>query len=349
MGAGESAAARAEAPVLRRPQELTTAWLQDALGADPIDDFQIEPIGTGQMSESRRVRIEYAAGSAAESEPRPATVVLKTASADESSRSTGVGLGVYEREVRFYQELAPRIQGPLARCHLAVLDPAEGWFTLLLEDVAPSVQGDQIEGCSVEEARLAMQELAKLHAPVLGDAELGATPWLNQQGVLNQAMMTQLLAAFLERYAGRVALAHREVCERFVASMDGWTADRRPPLGLVHGDYRLDNMLFGADGAARPFVVVDWQTVSWGPVMTDAAYFLGGSLRTEDRREFEQELVREYFEALHALGVQGFEWGACWREYRRQSFLGILMTVAPAMLVERTQRGDEMFLTTLAR
>ena len=112
------------------------------------------------------------------------------------------------------------------------------------------------------------------------------------------------------------------MCRRFVASLDGWTADRRPPLGLVHGDYRLDNMLFGAEDAPRRFVVVDWQTVGWGPVMTDVAYFLGGSLSVEDRRAHEQELVREYHEALHAHGVRGLRWEDCWEEYRRQAFLG---------------------------
>ena len=130
-------------PVLRRPEELTSSWLVEALGSGPIAAFAIEPIGTGQMSESRRVRIEYAAGPDA----GPASVVLKTASADENSRSAGVGLGVYDREVRFYRELAPRIGGPLAQCHAAAID-ADGWFTLLLEDVAPAVQGDQIAGCT---------------------------------------------------------------------------------------------------------------------------------------------------------------------------------------------------------
>jgi hypothetical protein len=139
------------------------------------------------------------------------------------------------------------------------------------------------------------------------------------------------------------------VCERFVASLDDWASDRQLPLGLVHGDYRLDNMLFGVAEAPRRFVAVDWQTVSWGPVMTDAAYFLAGSLTVEHRREHERSLVREYFEALHSQGVRGFTWDECWAGYARQSFLGILMTVAPAMLVERTERGDEMFLTTLAR
>jgi hypothetical protein len=144
------------------------------------------------------------------------------------------------------------------------------------------------------------------------------------------------------------------VCRRLIASLDGWIADRRPPLGLVHGDYRLDNMLFGAsgdDGAPerRRFVAVDWQTVGWGEAMTDASYFLGGALTTDERREHEQALVREYFDALAEHGVRGFGWEECWEGYRRASFLGILMTVAPAMLVERTERGDEMFMVSLAR
>src|SRR5262249_47339774 len=151
-------------------------------------------------------------------------------------------------------------------------------------DVAPAVQGDQIAGCDVGQARLALQELASIHAPVFADPQLGATPWLNQDSPLDQALMGQLLAAFLERYGDRVAPEHEEVCRRFVSSLDGWIAARRPPMGLVHGDYRLDNMLFGAPEAPRRFAVVDWQTVSWGPVTTDASYFIGGALSVEDRR-----------------------------------------------------------------
>ncbi len=331
--------------VLHGPEDLTTAWLEEALGSGAVAGFRAEPIGTGQMSDSLRITIDYAPGPDA----GPASVVAKFASSDPNSRAVGVGLGVYDREVRFYRELAPRVRGPIPECHVAVIDPDAGWFTLVLEDVAPAEQGDQIAGCDVEQARLAIRELAKIHAPVFADSQLGATPWLNQEMPLNQALVSQLLPGFLERYGDRVAPEHVAVCERFVASLDGWAADRRPPLGLVHADYRLDNMLFGAPEAPRRFVVVDWQTVGWGPVMTDAAYFLGGALSVEDRRAHEQTLVREYHEALHAHGVRGFGWEDCWNDYRRQCFLGILMTVAPAMLVERTERGDEMFMTSLAR
>jgi thiamine kinase-like enzyme len=279
----------------------------------------------------------------------PASVVIKLAAEDETSRSTGISLGIYEAEIRFYQEIAPRIGGPLARCHLATVDQSEGWFTLVLEDVAPAVQGDQIAGCSVEQARLAVRELARLHAPVLGDPELERSEWLNRPSPVNQALVTQLLNGFFSRYDGRISDEHMSVCRRLVASLDGWMAGRPGPLGLVHGDFRLDNLLFGDAEGTKPLTVVDWQTVGWGPAMTDVSYFLGGGLSVADRRAYERELVGEYHSALSALGVAGFGWEECWEGYRRQTFGGILMAIVASMLVERTERGDEMFMTTLAR
>ncbi|HET7049321.1 MAG TPA: phosphotransferase [Solirubrobacteraceae bacterium] len=334
-----------EAPVLPTVNDLTAAWLESALGTGPIAAFGVQQIGTGQMSRNYRVAIDYA--SAADDGPR--SVVLKTASPDETSRGTGLRLGIYEREIRFYRELAPRLSGPLAACHVAAFEPEGGWFTLVLEDAAPALQGDQIAGCTVDQARMAVHELARLHAPVFANPELSVTPWLNQPNPLGQAVMAPLLGVFLERYADRVSPEHQDVCRRFVACLDDWVADRRPPLGLVHGDYRLDNMLFGTGGAQRRFVVVDWQTVGWGPAMTDVSYFLGASLSLEDRRGCEEALVREYFEQLDAHGVRDLTWEECWLGYRRQSFLGLLMTVGPAVIVERTPRGDDMFMTSVAR
>jgi hypothetical protein len=331
--------------IVRTLDDLDAAWLADSLQSGPVASFTHEPIGTGQMSESHRISLTYA-----DPEPTgPATIVIKLAASDAASRATGVGLGIYAREIRFYEELAPRIGGPLAACRLARFDESDGWFTLLLEDVAPAEQGDQIAGCSVEQARLAMRELARLHAPVLGDPTLAATDWLNQSPVVSRALVSQLLAGFLERYGDRIAPEHGALCKRFVARLDGWLAERRPPLGLVHGDFRLDNMLFGAPGSPRPLTVVDWQTVAWGGAMTDAAYFIGSGLEIDDRRAHERALFGEYFDALLGHGVEGIESQDCWSEYRRLTFAGILMAIVASMLVERTERGDEMFMAMLAR
>jgi hypothetical protein len=330
--------------VVRTPAELSAPWLADVLGSGEITGFSTTPVGTGQMSQSYRVAIDYADMRSV----HPASVVLKLASEDATSRATGQGLGIYMREVQFYRQLAPRIGGPTASCHASLIDD-EGWFTIVLEDVEEGVQGDQIVGCSAADARLAMVALAELHAPVYGDAVLGSADWLNVPSPLTESLVTQLFGGFLERYGDRVAPEHVALCERFLPRIEAWGADRRPPHGLVHGDYRLDNMLFAASARPRVLTVVDWQTLSWGPMLLDAAYFIAGSLPVERRREHEQELLRTYYAAMLERGAGDLDWEVCWDGYRRQSFHGVLMAIAASMLVERTERGDEMFMTMLAR
>ena len=326
--------------VIKTADGITAEWLGPVLGVEGLEQIGVETIGTGQMSKCYRVSYRRPRG-------ERESVVVKLAATDRNSRDVGVTLGAYLREVTFYRELRDRIggDGTLAACHLAEQDPREGWFTLVLEDIEDGVQGDQIGGCGAAEARIAMRALARIHAPVFGDLALAATPWLNQPNPLDQALLTGLLPSFLERYQGRIAPEHVEVCERFVASADAWHADQRPPLGLVHGDYRLDNILFH-DGACT---VVDWQTLGWGPVMRDAAYFIGGALPVEERRAHEEALLCTYHAELLAHGVAGFDWEHCWEEYRRQCFLLLVMTIAPAMVVERTERGDDMFMAVLER
>ena len=106
-------------------------------------------------------------------------------------------------------------------------------------------------------------------------------------------------------------------------------------------------MLFGEPGADRPLTVVDWQTVTWGPAMTDVAYFLGCALPDDVRRD--------NYDALLAHTTK--RWGRMphsslddVREgVRRQSFFGVMMAIVSSMLVERTERGDEMFMVMLRR
>ncbi|OBG24550.1 phosphotransferase [Mycobacterium sp. 852002-51057_SCH5723018] len=332
--------------VIERPTDLTAPWLAAAIGAGPIADFTVERIGTGQMSECYRIRLNYAdAGTKG-----PESVVLKVAATDPVSRQTGLALGLYEREVRFYGDIAPGLGGPIAPCYHAAIDTSTGVFDLLLGDAGPAVVGDEIAGATSEQASLGVAELGRLHGPLLGDAALAEAPWLNRETPLNQAMISSLYAGFIERYGEQIAPEHRVVCECLVGAFDGYTAQEAEPdsiQGLVHGDYRLDNMLFGTAGADRPLTVVDWQTVSSGPALTDLSYFLGCALRTQDRRERYGELLRAYHEALGPeapISLVEVTEGV-----RRQSSFGVMMAIVSSMLVERTDRGDRMFMTMLQR
>ncbi|MGE2815146.1 phosphotransferase [Mycobacterium heidelbergense] len=332
--------------VIERPTDLSASWLAAAVGAGSVADFAVERIGTGQMSECYRVRLDYADADST----GPGSVVLKVAATDPVSRQTGLALGLYEREVRFYGDIAPRLGGPIAPCYHAAIDTATGAFDLLLGDAGPAVVGDEIAGATTEQATLAVAELGRLHGPLLGDTSLAEAPWLNRDAPLNQAMITQLYAGFIERYGERIAAEHRAVCEHLIAAFDGYLAQESEPgrvQGLVHGDYRLDNMLFGTPDADRPLTVVDWQTVSWGPALTDLAYFLGCALSTGDRRAGYDALLRAYHLALGPaapLTVDDVAEGV-----RRQSFFGVMMAIVSSMLVERTERGDRMFMTMLER
>jgi hypothetical protein len=207
--------------VIERPADLTVEWLTAALGV-PVSDFAFERIGTGQMSECYRVGLTYPDGDSG-----PTSVVLKVAATDPVSRQTGMALGLYEREVRFYTDIAPGLGGPVAPCHHAGFNSDTGAFHLLLGDAGPAVVGDEIRGATIEQAALALAELGRLHGPLLGDPAMAQADWLNRESPMNQALIGQLYAAFSARYGDQIAPQHREVCERLVGSFDGYLV-RKP-------------------------------------------------------------------------------------------------------------------------
>jgi hypothetical protein len=337
----------ADVPV-QRPEDLTAQWLTATVGAGEVGAFTAERIGTGQMSECYRVALDYARGDG------PDSVVLKVAAAEPTSRQSGLALGLYEREVRFYADLAPAVYGtsdaPVAGCFHASFQPQTGAFTLLLDDAAPAVAGDEIRGAPVGDAVLALEELGRLHAPLIGRDPVGPAQWLVRDAPLAQEMVAGLFAAFLDRYGQQVTAEQREVGRRFVAAFDAYAAEESAPgrvQGLVHGDYRLDNMLFGRPGSLRDLTVVDWQTVTLGPAMTDVAYFLGCALPSGDRRAHYDTLLSAYHRGLgpdSPVGIDEVREGV-----RRQSFFGVMMVIVSSMLAAQTQRGDTMFMTMLER
>ena len=101
-------------------------------------------------------------------------------------------------------------------------------------------------------------------------------------------------------------------------------------------------------GNPRP-VVVDWQTAAWAGVSLDVAYFIGGCLSTEDRRAHEPDLLTHYHDALRRGGVSDYSLEQLRADTRLDTFGGVLMAIVAAMVVQRTERGDLMFLTSTTR
>ena len=320
---------------------LTPEWLADALQL-PVVGVELKPVGTGQIGDCERVTLTYG-------EPcdGPATVVAKIPSQDPTSRNAGVALGTYRKESTFYRDLRASVEIRAPHCYYVDFDEATCEFVLLLEDVAPAEQGNQLTGCTPDEAALAVLELPKLHAPFWGDPKLASMEWLagsySADPEVSGQFLGMLYAGFKERYDGRIDADIIELAERMLTKMPQMYDYGDRPKTLQHGDYRLDNMLFATPAGGPPITIVDWQTVAHGPGVSDLSYFLGAGLTVEDRRKHEEDLVRSYHEAMTAAGVD-LTWDDLWWQYRRHTTDGLVMAIGASQVVIQTERGDDMFV-----
>lgn len=335
-------------------EELTPEWFTGALregGSIPPDatvtEVRSKLIGTGQVG--MVVRSELTFGGAPEG--APASVVVKLPATDEGNRQVGITMGFYEREVRFYQEIAPRVGMSVPGVHWADVEPASGRFTLVIDDLTTCTEcGDMIAGATPEQAELAVAELVKLQAPVWNDPQLPSLQWLADPApaqLLFDAVASSI-EPFKAAYGDRLEPEHIELVERIGPEAPRWPAKALVgPLVVAHGDYRLDNMLFGAEHGAPPLTLLDWQACRLGPPLLDHAIFLGSSMSTEDRRANERDLLRTYHEGLLRAGVRGFTWGDCLESYRISSLYPFLLTVSLSLVLARTDRDREAWTCML--
>ena len=131
--------------------------------------------------------------------------------------------------------------------------------------------------------------------------------------------------------------------------MADWVLARPEPFAVIHGDYRLDNLMFGDD--ADDVVAVDWQTLAVGPPTRDVAYFLGTSVQVDERREHERRLVAAYHAELVRRGVEGYDADQCFDDYRVGHLQGPFITTLGAAYATavRTEAADRMFVAMATR
>ncbi|OYW85898.1 MAG: hypothetical protein B7Z22_07665, partial [Hyphomonas sp. 32-62-5] len=258
------------------PLELGPDWFNTLFAEIGIDaevkSLTSKSIGTGQIGENVRFVFEYAkAGPGA-----PKTLVGKFPSASEASLATAKVLNHYKREVFFYRTF-PKVAGRITPNALYTdYDEATNRFALIMEDMSPSVQGDQLKGCHPVEAKLALSAAAVLHAAHWEDPTLDDHDWLQGSAKapppgLGPEQVAALWGGFKQRYAAHINEDIIEIGDAYAASITKWGDVYTGPFALTHSDFRLDNMLFGPPGAAKPVAVVDWQTAGKGAPAAPAA------------------------------------------------------------------------------
>jgi len=336
--------------------EVTPAWLSDVLRdagvlpAGAVQAVTVDQIGVGVgiMGELFRVGADYGAGGPPPG--APSSVVVKLPSPFEANRAQGVGLGMYEAEVRFYRELAPHTAARTARCYHADIVPGTARFVVVLEDLSGLEMADYVAGMTVEECRAAARALAAVHGSWWGKVDAPAYAWIpsvvHPRIEMLAGMWPALWEGFLANFATRLPEGGRAGGE---AIRDHYwelmQAMSRLPWTLIHQDYRSDNLLFERDlDRDDAVVILDWQGIGRGPAAYDLAYLLGGSLTVADRRASERAIMADYHRHLVGAGVTDYPAEQLWHDYR----LALLVAgPATAVLTGATfdlanERGGQM-------
>jgi hypothetical protein len=330
----------------RSPTDVTPQWLGAVLGVG-IESVDVNPIGTGQTGATYRLSVGY--GSAATD--LPSTFAIKLSSQDDAVRER-VALG-YRSEHAFYTSVADIVRAPIPRHYHCEISDDGGDFVLLLADLAPAVQGDQIGGCATAEAELAVRALAGLHGPTWCDAKWPDFPGLAMsmanedaiKGLGDIAVMANQIT--LDRLGSRMTAEDRDTMTEAMSMVTPWLMADRDRFALMHGDYRLDNLLFDPD--CTRVTIVDWQTLGVGLPARDLAYFTGTSLLPEVRSAADEDLVDGYHSELIGYGVEGYDLDTCWRDYRVGMLQVPLLSVLGCAFAIATERGDDMMLVMMAR
>jgi hypothetical protein len=307
--------------------QVDTRWLGKVLNAG-VTSLNVTQIGQGVgiMGDIYRVALTYEDGATG-----PASVVVKLPSSFEENRAQGVALGMFEAEVRFYNELADQVSSGLPAIYRAEITPGSAEFVIVMQDLSDLSLVDQSDGMSVEQASAAVDVLAQVHAVWWDRAQGEDLEWIQSMvgpriEFVDQ-ILPDLMPVFASGFGDHLPPGGLDLFELFAGNYLKVTSvlAARSPWTLVHQDFRVENLLFGPPGSGR-VIILDWQGIGRGPGAYDLAYLLGGSMDTDLRRDHENDLVTAYHNRLIDLGISDYAFADLWDDYQLSHLMGGLAT-----------------------
>ena len=314
---------------------LSPDWLSAAL-ARPVSAVQVVD---SSSSVATKIRLRVTPG---DGEPFPLFCKALTGPGPISAFHARIT----RTEARFYTDLIQHVHIKRPAIHYVGLDEESGRGTFIMDDLTAT--GARFLGAldkvTQDEVRSSLDQLARLHTPFWGGAGLDQHTWIGTQvaDFATSPLLPREVVADLVRDGRTDGLPDsvRDV-DRIHASLQAlaqWAEVH--PETLVHGDVHAGN-IYEHDGEVG---LTDFQLLQRTHWAVDVAYHLGAVLAIDDRRSWEQDLVRHYLERLRVHGVPdvpGFD--AAFAAYRRGMVYGYYLwsntrTVDRAVIVELSQR-----------
>jgi hypothetical protein len=337
------------------PREVTADWLTSALretgtiSSSRVTgiDYEVIGEGVGVLGQLARFRLEYDSADP----DAPATVIGKFPAIAQENRDLANLFHFYEREVRFYEEIAEEVELRTPKRYYSRFDPETSDYVLLIEDMHPARCGDQVAGCQAQQANTLIREMAGFHATWWDHPRLPSLDWIPLgNDPINQSAeqaYNDCFDRFLELFGERLPPRALAIAERFkdkIIAIEHALASS--PLTIAHGDLRYDNLYFSNEGMA----VADWQIVVRARGPYDVAYFMSQSLNPDDRRESEMDILRGYHDTLLQQGVKNYSFEQCFSDYRTCAmFCLVYPVIAGGTLDLANERGRTLAAAMLDR
>ena len=346
-------------PLPESESDITAAWLQQALTAGSASDLPIvrevvvENIGAGVglLGEILRCHLTYHDNPAA----MPETLIVKLPSAHPQNLRMCKTLSLHAREYTYYHQVAPHVALRSPNLLYGDIDKNGHRFVLVLEDLRGMQSVDQIRGVSAPQARHAIRSIARLHGLFWDKRDHPLLSRCHDSNSLKYKLLVQTiylinLVPTLNHFGDEFSDELRILAEAYGPRIaDHISNIAAGPRTFAHGDFRVDNTFFGAEGD-DDFALIDWQLSGFGSGLYDVAFFLSDSVSTEIRRQIERDALQEYHDIVCSMGATTFTFGECWRLYR-QSMLACIVSpiVVCGGLDLSNDRGRQLALVMLRR
>jgi thiamine kinase-like enzyme len=338
---------------------ISAGWLrasvrpEDAAAFTSLTSVRVERLGEGaaMATDIYRLILGYGAGAT----QGPATLVAKLPSSSPEVREVARGWGHYQREVLFYQDVAATVALRIPKAYVAKFDPHTNGFVLVMEDLAPAVNGNQVAGLPLDYARLALDEIASLHArwwnrPELFALEAAIQPFGEGNWIGTGARHAAAWPAFEKFVSARASPELSRVGERMASAIEPMMVEMaRGSRTICHGDFRADNLMFapGADGAT--LITLDWQAPLQARGAFDVGHLMSMSVTVELRRAHEATLLRGYHDKLVAGGVENYPYDEFFHDYRRGLLLGFTYVIQTGPAVDMANARTEALFDSAIR
>ncbi len=310
----------------RTVEEITPKWLTQVLReSGAIEGEQVIAVSVGDMggeqgnmADVNRIAVEY--DSVSEKSPR--TLIVKSKREKLDPEWAKFAFPMYEREVEIYRGRNPDSNVRLPKCHFAEYDPETTATAIVLEDLGHLRTEREEDDLSLDDGLSTMRYLGRLHASWWGKPQGDNYSWLAESSTVwkNEVaakLYQENVEGFLEYYGDHLppGVEHftRALTDKVVAAGE---ALARPPVTLVHADFKLTNMFFDDSTDGPPEIVAfDWQMAARLRGPADLGLFIKRSFDVETRRSIERKLLNEYYDTLIDNGVRSysrdeFEWDA---------------------------------------